>query len=295
MDLNLKRLIGNDFNKKYKTNPNKKIGIAFGGGGAKAFAHIGAIKAFEEFGIKFDYVSGTSAGSIVGALYAAGLGYEKIYDIAKTIKMSDLRNSKLFFRPSRTDAIEKVIEDNIQYENIEDLPIPFAACAVDLKTTKEVALTDGSLKKAVAASCALPGIFHPVQHKNMNLADGGIHNTIPASIPKKKGGCDYVVGIDVNSTRGRGTESSRLSDVLFCVLGILLKNSASAGYEESDIMVRIDTKEHKMLKIKNFEDLVEAGYKATMDNIDQIMELFAGRELKNKNNTSQKLGGYGKE
>ena len=84
----------------FKRRP--KIGIAFGGGGARGFTHIGVIKALEEYGLKFDYVAGTSVGSMVGAAYAAGKTWEEIYNIAKDIKIKDIRTSKIPLLPSKT-------------------------------------------------------------------------------------------------------------------------------------------------------------------------------------------------
>lgn len=274
----LSKLFQNTF-KKRKTNKSVKIGVAFGGGGTKAFAHLGAIKAFEEYGIKFDFVSGTSAGSLIGAFYAAGLSYEQIYKLGKNLKVSDFKPNKVFFIPSKTDGVEKLVEKNIPYENIEDLPIPYASCAVDLYTTKEVTISKGSIAKAVAASCALPGFYAPVEYKDMLLADGGLHNTIPATIPKHFG-CDYVVGIDVNPTRGQGAKSAKVVDVLTCSLGILLKNNTRKGYENSDVMVQIKTGKYKFTKLDGYEEMIEEGYRATIDKMDEILELFGKKNIK---------------
>lgn len=276
----LSRFFQNSF-KKHKVNKTIKIGVAFGGGGTKAFAHLGAIKAFEEYGIKFDYVSGTSAGSLIGALYAAGLGYSQIYEIGKKLKVSDFKPSKVFFMPSKTDGVESIITQNVPYENIEDLPMPYAACAVDLLTTKEVTITKGSIAKAVASSCALPGLFAPVEYKDMLLADGGLHNTIPATIPKHFG-CDYVVGIDCNPTRGQGAKSAKTVDVLMCSLGILLKNNTKKGYENSDVMIQVNTGKYKFTKLDGYEEMIEEGYRATIDKMDEILELFGKKNIKEK-------------
>ena len=274
----LSKLFQNSF-RKHKKNKSIKIGVAFGGGGTKAFAHLGAIKAFEEYGIKFDYVSGTSAGSLIGAFYAAGLKFSQIYEIGKNLKVSDFKPNKLFFMPSKTEGVEGIISQNIPFENIEDLPLPYAACAVDLYTTKEVTITKGSIAKAVAASCALPGLYSPVEFKDMLLADGGLHNTIPATIPKHFG-CDYVVGIDCNPTRGQGTKSSKAVDVLMCSLGILLKNNTKKGYENSDVMIQVNTGKYKFTKLDGYEEMIEQGYRATIDKMDDILELFGRKNIK---------------
>ena len=153
MEANLKKiyLLGN----KKKV----KMGLALGGGGARGFAHLGAIKAFEEYGLKFDYVAGTSVGSLVGAFYAAGYSFDQIFKIAKNIQIKDIKSNKILFMPSKTDGIEEIITQNLGDINIEDLPLPYSAVAVDIKSTNEVCLTKGNLAKAVAGSCCVPGIF----------------------------------------------------------------------------------------------------------------------------------------
>ena len=100
-----------------------KIGLAFGGGGARGFSHIGVIKAFEQFGLKFDYIAGTSVGSLVGAAYANGMTSDQLYKIAKSLKTKDIRTNKVFFMPSKTDGIERLVEDIIGVRNVEDLKI----------------------------------------------------------------------------------------------------------------------------------------------------------------------------
>ena len=97
-----------------------KVGIAFGGGGTRGFSHLGAIKAFEEFGIKFDYVAGTSAGSLVGAFYAAGYTFKQMYDIIKNIKEKDIRKNIIPFTPSKIDGVGDIIKNNLGDINIED-------------------------------------------------------------------------------------------------------------------------------------------------------------------------------
>ena len=109
-----------------KRYPSLKIGLALGGGATRGFAHIGAIKAFEEYGIKFDFVAGTSAGSLVGAMYAAGKTYDEMYEIAGGIKEKDIRTSKIVLIPSKTTGIESLVINNLGDIDISELPIPFS-------------------------------------------------------------------------------------------------------------------------------------------------------------------------
>lgn len=262
-------------------NKKVKIGLALGGGGARGFAHVGAVKAFEENGLKFDYICGTSAGSIVGAFLAGGLSYSQIFEIAQNMDVKDIRTSKFVFVPSKSDGIEKVMKSGLGDINIEDLPTPFAAVAVDIISMDECVITKGNLAKAVAGSCSVPGIFQPVIFGDRHLCDGGLQNTIPADVPKLMG-CDYVVAIDVNKSRNYGTESTKLIDVLSCTVRILMKGNVVKGYLYSDIMIKPETKRFKSTKKEGFMDMIEEGYKATMEVMPEILKLFNKKPIKVK-------------
>ncbi len=257
-------------------NRRRKIGIAFGGGGARGFTHLGVIKAFEEFGIKFDFVSGTSAGSIAGAFYASGMKFDQMVHLAKSIDEKDIRTSKIPLIPSKTDGIENLMIATLGDINIQDLPIPFAAVAVDIKSTKEVCIASGNLAKAVAGSCCVPGVFQPVIYEDMILCDGGLQNTIPADIPRFYN-CDYVIAVDCNSERLYGTESTKVIDVLSCSIRILMKENAIKGYINSDIVIKPDTKRFRSTKTDGLEEMIEEGYKATVDMMPQIKRLLQSR------------------
>ena len=267
-----------------------KIGIAFGGGGARGFTHIGAIKAFDEFGLKFDFIAGTSAGSVVGAAYASGKSWQEIYDIAKTIKTKDIRTSVIPLMPSKTDGIVNLMKSAVGDINIEDLPTKFAAVAVDIKSTKEVCITHGNLAKAVAGSCCVPGIFIPVEFNDMLLCDGGLQNTIPADIPRYFG-CDYVVCVDCNKSRTYGTDSPKMVDVISCSIRILMKSNAVKGYVNSDVVIAPETKRFKSTKTEGFEEMIEEGYKAAIDVMPEIMALFKKRKpfLKKKYSSESEI------
>ena len=250
-----------------------KVGIAFGGGGARGFAHLGALKAFEQFGVKFDFVAGTSAGSLVGAFYANGYNFKELYEIAKKVRVKDIRKNVIPFTASKLDSLAEIVRKNLGDKNIEDSLIPFAAVAVDLKSAKEVCFRKGNLASAVCGSCAVPGVFQPVEYNDMILADGGLQNTIPADIPKYFG-CDYVVAIDVNKSRLYGTNSTKFLDVLSCSIRILMKSNAIRGYVNADVVVGPETKRFKSTSTDGLDDMIEEGYKATIDAMPKILELF---------------------
>lgn len=271
---------------EYKKHKKVKVGLALGGGASRGIAHIGAIKAFEENNIEFDFIAGTSVGSIIGAMYAGGKSSAEILDVAKSLKVKDIRKSK-FFMPSKTTGIEDLVKENLGDIDITALQKPYCAVVVDLISAKEVVLTKGNLAKAVAGSCAIPGVFNPVEFEDMHLIDGGIQNNIPSDIPRYFD-CDYVVAIDVNSTRGGGTKSLKLIDILKSTIGIMGKANSIRGYLDADIMIKPSLAKYKSTKIDDVEEMFMEGYTAAIEAIPEILKLISRKPTrainkKNKN------------
>lgn len=254
----------------------KKIGLCLGGGGTRGYAHLGALKAFEEYGIKFDVVAGTSVGSLVGALYCSNVKFERMYEISKTIQPKEIRKSKFGFMPSSTAGLQNLIKDNVPFENLEDLPTKLFVVAVDLKTGVEYNFEHGEIASLVAGSCAVPAIFTPVPYKDYYLIDGGVMNNIPANVLKEDG-CDIVITVDVNSTRGSGTDSTRTMDTIMASFGIMMKNNSKSGYTYSDIIIKPDIKKYKSTKIEGADEMIQEGYNATMALMPQIMQLIKSK------------------
>ena len=250
-----------------------KVGLALGGGASRGIAHIGAIKAFEENNIKFDFIAGTSVGSIIGAMYACNKSADEMLKIAKSLKVKDIRKSK-FFMPSKTDGIQELIKDNLGDIDVSKTSIPYCCVAVDLITAQEVIITKGNMAKAVAGSCCIPGVFVPVVFDDMHLVDGGLQNNIPSDVPRYFG-CDYVIAIDVNSTRGQGTKSLKLVDILKTTIGIMGKSNCIKGYSDADLVIRPSMKKYKSTKLDEVEEMFIEGYQAAIDNIPKILSIIS--------------------
>ena len=268
--------VGN--NKLPNKNKAVRVGLALGGGATRGIAHIGALKAFDENGIKFDMIAGTSAGSLVGCMYAGGKTPDEIIALAKSLKVKDIRKSK-FFMPSKTDGIQELVIENLGDIDIKDLKIPFCAVAVDLITSQEIVFSKGNLAKIVAGSCAVPGVFVPVEYEDMHLSDGGLQNNIPSDVPRYFG-CDYVIAIDVNSTRGGGTFSLKVLDVLSATIGIMSKSNSIKGYINADYVVKPSMKKFKSTKVDEAEEMFMEGYLATIDAIPKIMKIISKKPNK---------------
>lgn len=257
-----------------KVHKKVKVGIAFGGGGARGIGHIGAIKALEELGIKAHFVAGTSAGSIVGALYAAGYTYGDIILNLKKLRAKDIRDSKLIWKPSNSENIEqlliKIFEKDIMFSELET---PLSIVAVNIKEGEEVRITSGSVAKASSGSCAVPGIFSPVVYNDMHLVDGGLMNNVPADVARDMG-ADVVIAIDVNPTRGEGTDSLKILDVLKGSLGIIMQANVEEKLKFADVVIKPNLARFSSSKLEGIDEMIQEGYNAVMAQREEIKRIL---------------------
>lgn len=226
---------------------SKKIALVLSGGGARGMAHIGVIEALERSGHEIVSVTGTSMGSVVGAVYAMGkleAFKEWLYslDKLKVFRLMDFTLSKqgLLKGEKVLNKMKEFMED----QNIEDLNIPYAAVAVDLFSKNEVVFREGKVYDAIRASIAIPGILTPVKTKNMLLVDGGVMDNVPVKHVKRQGD-EIIVAVEANGGIGVEKESEtkeaqedrrfflrKQLDGLYDYLGIKgqTKNEEKLGY-----------------------------------------------------------------
>lgn len=260
----------------------KKVALVLGGGAARGLAHIGVIKALEEHNISFDYVVGTSVGSLVGAFYAAGLTSAEMIEYAKTIKTKDIKSGLIPFVPSKTDGVKNVVVNALGNIDITDLKKHYCAVAVDVKSAREVHFVKGNLAEIVAASCAVPGVFLPVEYEDYVLYDGGLSNNLPSNVPKIVFGCDAVIAVDVNSTRGYGTDSTKYIDTIMASIRIMMKSNSLKGYLNSDLIIQPDLKRFKSTKLNNIDEMIMEGYNATIFQMEKIKNILNGKNKEKK-------------
>ncbi|MBQ9729208.1 MAG: patatin-like phospholipase family protein [Clostridia bacterium] len=175
----------------------KKLGFALGSGGARGVAHIGFLQAMEENGIKPDYISGCSMGSVVGAAYACGLSPAQMFQAVKELKLIDLID--LTTKPGGlfdTRKMRKVLAKYLGEVNIEDLTIPYSCIAVDMVSQQVVEFKKGNLVDAVVCSSSIPSVFKPTEKDGMRLVDGGILERVPVREVKDLG-AKKIVAVDV--------------------------------------------------------------------------------------------------
>lgn len=162
-----------------------ELSLALGGGGAKGNAHFGVIRCLEREGFKIKAIAGASAGGLFGAFYAAGYSPDEIIDRFKKIDQSKLYGFGKGPSLLGTAGVEQVLRDILGNRRFEDLRIPFAVPAVDLKSCREVVLTQGQLIDALLATMAFPGIFPPQEFQNYMLVDGGVLDNVPVRIARQ--------------------------------------------------------------------------------------------------------------
>ena len=258
----------------------KKLGLGLGGGGAKGSVHLGALKAFEEEGITFDAVAGTSIGSIVGGLYARGLSAREIEAVVlgsgindvKTILMSRLSGSGV-------DGLIGIATGKMDFS---DLKIPFAAVAVDLYSGEEAVFTEGDLVKCMGASSAIPPYFRAVEYNGRTYVDGAFRNIIPCDAARNLG-ADVVVGIDLSGNRRSSENSKRALDEMYPVNGITVCDPSAAGYDACDVMIAPDLSAYTATSLGSLTEMFEIGYFAAKEKIPEIRAALSGRKRRVKN------------
>ena len=178
-----------------------KIGLALGSGAARGWAHIGVIQALEELGIKIDVVAGCSIGAYVGAAYTSG----KLNELAEWVEsLTEWQVFALmgvgFNRGGLVSGskVFKALQDNFAYDDFKQLNKPFAVVATDLYSGREIDFSQGSVIDAVRASCAIPGLFPPVNVNNRWLVDGAVVNPVPVNLCRRLG-ADIVFAINLSA------------------------------------------------------------------------------------------------
>lgn len=287
-----------------------KIGIALSGGGIEGFAHIGALKALEEIGIKPEYVAGTSTGSIISALYSIGYNFDEMEEICKEIynKISKIEKIKILkamfnfikYQQTKVDGlVDGEIVENIINEYADKKGIKLikdiknkklAIATVDTIKLKEcifisdkiMANTDKvdyiqniTIGKAVRASMAFPGIFSSVNFEQYNFIDGGTIDNLP-TVPLKNYGANKIIAIDFNIEHYKPTNN--LEDTVFRALDVYSYGDVKQAEKLADIVINIYNQNTNIWRTEDINQIVKNGYNHVMNSKNELQKLIDKRK-----------------
>ena len=220
--------------------PPLRIALVLGGGAARGFAHIGVIKSLEAQGIVPDIVVGTSAGSVVGALYASGMSGFELQNLALQMEEDMVADWTL---PNRGvlkgEALQDFINQRVKNLTLQKMPKPLGVVATDLQSGEKVLFRRGDTGTAVRASSAVPGMFQPVKINGRDYVDGGLTSPVPAQAARTMG-ADFVIAVDISNVSRRDKLTGTL-DVLLQTFAIMGHAISSHELEDADVVIRPKT------------------------------------------------------
>lgn len=252
------------------------VGLALSGGAARGLAHAGVLRALVENNIPINCVAGTSAGSIVGGAFAAGMPVEEIADLGRNMRWRDIgRVTMSRLGVQSNERLEQYLRAHLPLSRFEDLPIPFAAVATELKTGAAVILRDeGDLPFAIRASCAIPGWYVPVaDQEGRQLVDGGLVAVIPATVTRSLG-ADIVIAVDVNAGGATFIGATSVIGVLLQSMLVVQKTASHYQLELSDFVIKPKVGHIRWDEMGRADELIAAGYEAGLESIPQIRALI---------------------
>lgn len=214
-----------------------RIGVALGGGAAKGFAHIGVIKMLEANGFEPVVVAGTSAGSVVGALYASGMDAFQMQTRAVALDEASIRDVRLFSGGLvQGQKLQDYVNQQVGNRAAQNLEKPFAAVATNLETGERAVFVRGNVGQAVRASSSIPGVFEPVKIGRHNFVDGGVVSPVPVDAARQLG-AEFVIAVDISS-KASGKMPSGMLGIVNQSIAIMGQRLGEQELARADIVIR---------------------------------------------------------
>ena len=254
--------------------PEPKVGIALGGGAAKGFAHIGVIKMLEANGIEPVVVSGTSAGSVVGALYASGMDPFQMQTQAFALDEAKIRDVRLFSGGLvQGQKLQDYVNDLVGKRTIQQLKKPFAAVSTQLENGERTVFVRGNTGQAVRASSSSPGVFEPVVIGKASYVDGGVVSPVPVDAARQLG-ADFVIAVDI-STKAPGTKPGSMLGIVNQSISIMGQRLGEQELARADIVIRPKVLDIGAADFSQRGTAILEGEKAAMAAMPQIRAALA--------------------
>lgn len=242
-----------------------KIGLVLSGGGARGIAHIGVLKALTELGVRIDMISGTSAGSIVAALFAAGNTPDQIFEAVSGLSLfKSVRPAWTWSGLLTMEGLRLLLQKHIPHNDFKSLHIPLTVAATEIRKGKIHYFTEGELIPAVVSSCSIPAVFNPVSYEGNLYVDGGLLDNLPVTPIRDK--CDFVIGSHCNHILNEYDEHS-----LKAVIERSLLLAIGANTQASRALCDVVIEPPGLGRFSSFEmgkakEIFESGYKFTKEN-----------------------------
>lgn len=240
-------------------------------------AHVGVLRALLENGIRIDCIAGTSAGSIVGGAFAAGMSIDQIAEFGLSLRWRDIgRVTMSRLGVQSNERLEQYMRARMPIVRFEELPIPFAAVACELKTGGAVVMRDhGDVPFAIRASCAIPGWYVPVvDGEGRQLVDGGLVAVVPVSVTRSLG-ADIVIAVDVNREGATfiGPSSSVVGVLLQSML-VVQRTASSYQLQMADLVISPKVGHIRWDEMGKAQELMDIGYAAALESIPRLREII---------------------
>lgn len=255
-----------------------RIGLALGGGAARGFAHVGVIQVLEEAGIRPNLVAGTSAGSLVAAIYASGKTGAQLQQVAETMEEVAIADWSLqiFSRGAlRGEALARYVNSQVNSRLIENMPIPLGIVATDLNTGVDTVFQRGDTGTAVRASSAVPAVFQPVKIAGREYVDGGLVSPVPVRAARRMG-AELVIAVDISSPP-EGNLMGGTLDILLQTFAIMGKSINSFELRDADVVVRPQLTGISSADFGARKRSIDAGRQAMLAALPQLRALIAAK------------------
>ena len=255
-----------------------RVALVLGGGAARGFAHVGVIRVLEQEKIPIHMIVGTSVGSLIGAIYAAAMDSLNLEMIAFQLQRDDLLDYSILTLKKGLivgDRLERFVTQKIPVSRIEDLKLPFAAVATDIRTGERVILNRGPLARAVRASCALPAIFQPVEMDGRLLVDGGVLEALPVPTAKSLG-ADVTIAVDVGA-RIKDIQTTDFVTIMIQALNISGAEMRRRHAEQADVLIHPNLSGVGAFDFNQKERCSKAGIDAARAALPRIRKVLASR------------------
>ncbi len=239
------------------------------GGAARGLAHLGVLTTLTNSNIPIDYVAGCSAGAVMGAVFCAGMTLDQMYKFAPYISwrrlVQPIRSAEGIFTFERLERWLVMLLGDL---NFSDLNLPLVIVAMDVETGERVIIRQGSLAKAVRASCSVPGLVEPVELNGRRLVDGGIVDHLPVDAVRQMG-AEYVIGVDVIEP-----DYSQMGSMLGqgqTVIETLIRNSGG-GVGRADFLITPRTVGQSFFRFSNYQDMILSGRVAAEESLPSLRD-----------------------